>query len=42
LSLPRDAPVPDCIALAGEDRAKNTVVATSSLKVTMVVPLEPN
>src|ERR1700719_2043590 len=41
LSLPRDAPVPDCIALAGEDRAKNTVVAMSSLKVTMVVPLEP-
>src|SRR6266851_1178748 len=39
LSFPRDAPVPDCSALAGEDRVKNKTVATSSLKVTMVVPL---
>src|ERR1700722_9496224 len=40
LNFPRDAPVPDCIALAGEDKAMNTVVVTSSLNVMMVVPLE--
>jgi hypothetical protein len=40
LSFPRDAPVPDCIALAGEDKATNTVVVTSSLKVMIIVPLE--
>src|SRR5882757_10818688 len=42
LSFPRDAPVPDCSPSAGGDRAMNTIVATISLNVTMVIPLASN